>query len=359
MIIKTPQLKRISTHTLHAKMVSVKQITMSERTKVNEASMKEKVVVINEHSDNEDDVTLEERCGKSNNPKVVHKGKNSDLNFEKQYKRRVNHCVGRKLFRIHDFTKPNDHGSLDKSLVYVEFQGGLFEALKLNMIEILRNLHGIEKSGQTQVETFGISEAQERYCIDMNMTVDNHVHALKLKIYNTACALDAQGMGKELHSIFEHLQNKTVGEYFVTVVIPKVVEYINGKVNVKELNEKYLRLAREGVKATRKNKLLCSTCNVSTSGPTLKCKYCKRSTHEKCARKFHSESSVMSKLNNPGTYRCNDCVIQITMNEDVEDEEEVENVESVEKVELEMLEMANVDKCASEDNNQYFQLQHL
>ena len=67
-------------------MVSVKQITMSERTKVNEASMKEKVVVINEHSDNEDEVTLEERCGKSNNPKVVHKGKNSDLNFENNIK---------------------------------------------------------------------------------------------------------------------------------------------------------------------------------------------------------------------------------------------------------------------------------
>ena len=159
--------------------------------------------------DGEDDFTLEERSDEFV-PIVFNKAKNSELNLNRQYKRRVNHCQGRKVFRIHDFTKPGDHGSKDKSLVYVEFQGGMFEAMKKNLVAVLKKRHGVVKTNDPKVETFGKSEAEERFCLDMKMVVAEHSHNLKVKIYNTACSLDAQGLSKEMHTIFKHLDNKTV-----------------------------------------------------------------------------------------------------------------------------------------------------
>ena len=237
-------------------MAGVKHITMGERTigeRVSKETLKKDHAMSIEIR--EDDITLEERSEVRKNPNVIHKGSNSELNFEKQYKRRVNHCTGRKPFRIHDFSRPGDHGAVDKSLVYVEFQGGVFEALKINMVSILAKQHNISLCGNTQIETYGASQAQERFCLDMSMNVNDHTHQLKIKVYNTACALDAQGTGDQVHTIFEHLENKTVGEYFANVVMPKVVEFISDKLDIKALNEKYLKLAREGVKLTRKSKI--------------------------------------------------------------------------------------------------------
>ena len=50
------------------------------------------------------------------------------------------------MYRIHDFSKPGDHGSKDdRSLVYDEFQGGMFEAFKQSMISVLKHKHGVVK----------------------------------------------------------------------------------------------------------------------------------------------------------------------------------------------------------------------
>ena len=111
-------------------MASVKQITTEGRTKNRNMENKNSDVInlIGESNDDAEDDSSLQAVSEESGIRVINKSKQSELNFEKQYKRRVNHCMGRKLFRIHDFTKPVDHGSQNKSLVYVEFQGGLFES---------------------------------------------------------------------------------------------------------------------------------------------------------------------------------------------------------------------------------------
>ena len=107
---------------------------------------------------------------------------------------------------------------------------------------------------------------------------------VNIKLYNTACSLDAQGLGKEFYTIFKHLENQTVGEYFVNIIIPNIVKYLNTCLNIKDLNEKYLRLAREGLKKiSKKNKFACFDCKSNSAGNFMICKYCKRMTYETCA----------------------------------------------------------------------------
>ena len=122
-------------------MPGVKQITEEGRTKINEVRMKNNDRIEKGKRDisavDNEVVTLDEH-EEEYAPKVVNKAKTCEMNMQRQYKRRVNHCTIRKPFRIHDFTKLGDHGAQDKSLVYVAFQGGLFEALKQNMVKILK-----------------------------------------------------------------------------------------------------------------------------------------------------------------------------------------------------------------------------
>jgi hypothetical protein len=145
----------------------------------------------------------------------------------------------------------------------------------------------------------------------MRMLIGEHSHGLKLKIYNTICTLDAQGLGKEVHTVFDHLGNKTVGEYFANVIIPEVAEYMNNNLNIKDLKERYLKLAREDLKMAKTNKSICVACKTNSLGNMLKCKYCKRSTHEDCARKFLTADSLKKKISKPGSYQCTECVIKI------------------------------------------------
>ena len=111
-------------------------------------------------------------------------------------------------------------------------------------------------------------------------------------------------MKDEVHKVVEHLGNRTVGEYFANIIIPKVVEHIEKNVNIKAMNEMYMKLAREGYNNAKKTKSTCPSCKSNSQGAALKCKYCKRVTHEKCASKYISTESLQLKLSNPGTFQC-------------------------------------------------------
>ena len=64
-------------------------------------------------------------------PIIKQKSKEYDLNYFKQLTRRMEHMI-----RIHDPTKnKNDHGSKDHGLVYLEFNAGLFQAMKSSMVK--------------------------------------------------------------------------------------------------------------------------------------------------------------------------------------------------------------------------------
>ena len=67
------------------------------------------------------------------NPTVQNKGKDMELNFKKQYKRKLEFC-DRESFNIHDkennVNDKNVKGSANKSCVYMDLNAGIFEAAK-------------------------------------------------------------------------------------------------------------------------------------------------------------------------------------------------------------------------------------
>ena len=68
-------------------------------------------------------------------------GEDLELNLAKQYERNVEYC-DREESRIHEPARnKKDRGSVkDDSLKYVEFQAGLFVALKANMVRIMKDM---------------------------------------------------------------------------------------------------------------------------------------------------------------------------------------------------------------------------
>ena len=70
------------------------------------------------------------------------------LDLSKHYNRKLEYC-DRELMRIHDKSvDKNDQGSEDKGLIYVDFQAGMFEALKMNFIKCIVNEYNIKPIAQ-------------------------------------------------------------------------------------------------------------------------------------------------------------------------------------------------------------------
>ena len=75
---------------------------------------------------------------------MTQNSKEFELNHFKQYKKRIE-CCNREVVRIHDKKlKPKDRGSKDNGLIYIAFIAGMFEAIKKNMMKILKTSYGIK-----------------------------------------------------------------------------------------------------------------------------------------------------------------------------------------------------------------------
>ena len=77
-------------------------------------------------------------------PIVTQNAKDFDLNHFKQYSKRIE-CCNRDPVKIHNKkSNSKDHGTKDKGLIYVGFNAGMFEAIKKNMMKILKERFGVE-----------------------------------------------------------------------------------------------------------------------------------------------------------------------------------------------------------------------
>ena len=154
-------------------------------------------------------------------PIITQNAKEFDLNHFKQYTKRIEY-TNREMFKIHDKNlRPKDQGSKDKGLVYVSFNSGMFEAIKKNMMWILITTFGASLVKQPKVEYYG--KAEERINLNIQVALNDQVQELKINVYNTSCALDAQALGIPLKTTFPHLSGLTCAEYFCTNILAKVV----------------------------------------------------------------------------------------------------------------------------------------
>ena len=86
--------------------------------------------------------------------------------------------------------------------------------------------------------------------------------------------MDFQACGDDAAVKFAALENRTMGEYFVDVVIPKVVNKVKDEVNIAELNMKYKTLAKAGLKAVQNSCNICNKTCAEKDGSKSKCISC-------------------------------------------------------------------------------------
>ena len=165
------------------------------------------------------------------------------LDLCKQYKRKVEFC-NRELITIHDKSvNKKDQGSANRGNIYVDLQAGMFEALKVNFMKLVKREFEIIPIASPKIELYG--EAEERICLDLRMVIKEVEHKVKLIVHNTKCSINVQGCGDSYSQKFDHLDNLTAGEYFASHVIAKVVKIIDDSVDISKLNDYLRKLATE------------------------------------------------------------------------------------------------------------------
>ena len=86
---------------------------------------------------------------------------------------------------------------------------------------------------------------------------------MKIKVYNTVCAMDVQALGIPLKTTFSHLLNLTCAEYFVLNILDKIIGILSKNIDIKMLNEFHRKLAIDGKNASKKEKAnkSCVSCD--------------------------------------------------------------------------------------------------
>jgi hypothetical protein len=224
-------------------------------------------------------------------PIITQNAKDFDLNHFKQYTKRIEYC-NRDIVKVHDKKfHAKDHGSKDKGLIYIAFNAGMFEAIKKNMMKVLKDAFGVIIVRQPKVEYYGAAE--ESINLDIKVKLNGQDQEMKIKVYNTVCSMDVQALGIPLKTTFAHLFNLTCAEYFVTHILPKIVEILSRSIDIKKLNEFHRKLAIDGKNASKKEKVnkSCVSCDKDVkSGDAIKCTKCKKPTHKQCTFKTMSNA---------------------------------------------------------------------
>ena len=232
-------------------------------------------------------------------PILSQNAKEFDLNHFKQYTKRIE-FANRDTFKIHDKNlRPKDQGSKDKGLVYVSFNAGMFEAIKKNVMRILKNTFGATITKQPKIEYYGAAE--ERINLDLQVALNGESHDLKIKVHNTTCALDVQALGVPLKTTFPHLSGLTCAEYFCLNIRTKVVEIL-----------------KDAAKKDKVNRTCVSCEKDCKNSETVKCHMCKKHTHKPCALKTISDVSL-DRAVVKNAFVCEKCFLQPEYNDDYED----------------------------------------
>ena len=137
--------------------------------------------------------------------------------------------------------------------------------------------------------------------LDIKIIIQDKEHFLKMKVYNTTCAMDFQAVKHDVDKRFNHLNGLTVGEFFAQRVV-EIANILCKKIDIEKLNNYIKKLALEGKNAAKTNKKCAKfDCLKDTSkGETLACIFCKSLTHKSCTANTTLDASK---------YRCETCLI--------------------------------------------------
>ena len=139
---------------------------------------------------------------KARNVRVTHNAVDKDLNMAKQYKIRYDCCI-KELIKV---DKKNGSASKEKQrYVKLEFQTGMFEAMKKNMVNIMKDKFKVNfvEGKDPKVETYGKAKAEERYIFDLMFQHENAEYTLQVTVFNTNCTMGINSVGKTAHAMIK------------------------------------------------------------------------------------------------------------------------------------------------------------
>ena len=157
----------------------------------------------------------------------------------------------------------------------------------------------INLTSDPKIELYG--NAEERMLLDIKIIIHGKEHFLKMKVYNTTCAMDFQAVKHDVDKRFDHLNGLTVGEFFAQSVV-EIANILCKKIDIEKLNSYIKQLALEGKNASKTNKKCAKfDCQKDTSkSETLSCIFCKSLIHKSCTNNTFVDSSK---------HRCETCLI--------------------------------------------------
>ena len=167
------------------------------------------------------------------------------------------------------------------------------------------------------------------------MKVNDHRHMVKVKVHNTKCSLDVQGFKDNHTKRFNHLGNKTVGEYFAYVIITEVVQKISKLVDISKLTDHLRILATVGRKAAKAKPTISASCKVcgkdQQKDKTQQCTNCLDYVHSHC---------LAAK-----TFKCGNCMVYDVAKVNLPDA--VEDIEDLKKTVMIPMEQITPSTSAS------------
>ena len=129
-----------------------------------------------------------------------------------------------------------DEEKNDGRSIMVNIKTSTFEIMKRRLIGLLEK-HILVKSVNlvrtAKASTEDYEDADVEYHLDVEMIVEENIHKLKLKVFNTNCRIQIQQFGKDA-SPKEHLGLKAPPRYFAENVILPFAKVIDDSIPAKK-----------------------------------------------------------------------------------------------------------------------------
>ena len=137
---------------------------------------------------------IDQNKKKGRKVKVTHNALDKDLNMVKQYEKRYESC-NKELIKV-DMKKGSANKDSQK-FVKLEFQTGMFEAMKKNMVKVMKDKFEVNfvEGKDPKLETYGKSKAEERYTLDLMFKDGNSDYTVQVSIYKTNCTMGVDSVG--------------------------------------------------------------------------------------------------------------------------------------------------------------------
>ena len=150
------------------------QLEVKETRKSKEEEVNKKLSKLNEEEKNEIN-----ECKRSGNGTQVTRKKVSSgvINMGKQFEEFYEHCERKELFEV-----AQNKG--DEGLAVVDFQAGVFEAMRSLMMSLLMKHYNAVVFNEPVIEVMGpeSKEVETRVMIDISVTLREKEHKMKIKV---------------------------------------------------------------------------------------------------------------------------------------------------------------------------------